>query len=162
MTLGDRIVIMKDGYIQQIGTPQEVFDHPANLFVSGFIGMPQMNYFSAKLVKEDDRYAVSVEGCKVVLSAEKQKNLAAHKVAAQNITLGVRPSHMVLAKEPGNTLSAVIDVSELMGSEIHFHANANDDHRVRPLEQDRVPDDGLVDIADVAGEDDALLHAVFL
>ena len=125
MTLGDRIVIMKDGYIQQIGTPQEVFDHPANLFVSGFIGMPQMNYFNAKLVKEGDKYAVSVENCKVVLSEEKQKNLAAHKVPAQDITLGVRPSHMVLAKQPGNTLSAVIDVSELMGSEVHFHANAS-------------------------------------
>ena len=125
MTLGDRIVIMKDGYIQQIGTPQEVFDHPANLFVSGFIGMPQMNYFDAKLVNEGGKYTVVVENCKVVLSEEKQKNLAAHKVASQDITLGVRPSHMVLAKEPGNTLSAVIDVSELMGSEVHFHANAN-------------------------------------
>ena len=125
MTLGDRIVIMKDGFIQQIGTPQEVFDHPANLFVSGFIGMPQMNYFNAKLVNEGGKYAVVVENCKVVLSDEKQKNLAAHKVQPQDITLGVRPSHMVLAKQPGNTLSATIDVSELMGSEIHFHANAN-------------------------------------
>ena len=52
MTLGDRIVIMKDGYIQQIGTPQEVFNHPANLFVAGFIGMPVMNFFDAKLVRE--------------------------------------------------------------------------------------------------------------
>ena len=52
MTLGDRIVIMKDGFIQQIGTPQEVFDHPANLFVAGFIGTPQMNFFDARLVKE--------------------------------------------------------------------------------------------------------------
>ena len=125
MTLGDRIVIMKDGFIQQIGTPQEVFDHPANLFVSGFIGMPQMNYFNARLVKEDGKYAVSVENCKVVLSEEKQKNLTANKVAAQDITLGVRPSHMVLAKQPGNTLSATVEVSELMGSEVHFHANAN-------------------------------------
>ena len=50
MTLGDRIVIMKDGFIQQIGTPQEVFDHPANLFVAGFIGTPQMNFFDAELV----------------------------------------------------------------------------------------------------------------
>ena len=125
MTLGDRIVIMKDGFIQQIGTPQEVFDHPANIFVSGFIGMPQMNYFNAKLVKEGGKYAVSVENCKVELSEEKQKNLAARNVTPQEITLGVRPSHMVLAKQPGNTLSATIEVSELMGSEIHFHANAN-------------------------------------
>ena len=56
---------------------------------------------------------------------EKQKNLAAHNASPQDITLGVRPSHMVLAKQPGNTLSATIDVSELMGSEVHFHANAN-------------------------------------
>ena len=61
----------------------------------------------------------------MVLSDEKQKNLAAHNVQPQDITLGVRPSHMVLAKQPGNTLSAIIDVSELMGSEVHFHANAN-------------------------------------
>ncbi|MBR0518087.1 MAG: ATP-binding cassette domain-containing protein, partial [Firmicutes bacterium] len=57
MTLGDRIVIMKDGEVQQIGTPQEVFDHPSNLFVSGFICVPQMNYFDAKLVKTDGKYA---------------------------------------------------------------------------------------------------------
>ena len=66
----------------------------------------------------------SVGGCKVELSGDKQKNLAAKNVSAQAITLGVRPSHMVLAKQPGNTLSATIDVSELMGSEVHFHANA--------------------------------------
>ena len=124
MTLGDRIVIMKDGFIQQIGTPQEVFDHPANLFVAGFIGMPQMNFFDAKLEQDGGKYAVSVGGCKVVLSDEKQKNLSGHKVAPQAITLGVRPSHMVLSKDPANTLSATIEVSELMGSEVHFHANA--------------------------------------
>ena len=66
MTLGDRIVIMKDGFIQQIGTPQEVFDHPANLFVAGFIGTPQMNFFDAKLVKNNDgKYAVAIDGINV-------------------------------------------------------------------------------------------------
>ncbi len=124
MTLGDRIVIMKDGFIQQIGTPQEVFDHPANLFVAGFIGMPQMNLFNAKLLKDGSRYTVSVGGCKIELSEEKQENLAANHVAAQEITLGVRPSHMVLAKEAGNTLAATVEVSEMMGSEVHFHASA--------------------------------------
>ena len=124
MTLGDRIVIMKDGFIQQIGTPQEVFDHPANLFVAGFIGMPQMNFFDAQLKNEGGKYSVSVGGCTVELSEEKQANLTAHSVAAQDITLGVRPSHMVLSKEPGNTLSATVEVSEMMGSEVHFHANA--------------------------------------
>ncbi len=125
MTLGDRIVIMKDGYIQQIGTPQEVFDHPANIFVAGFIGMPQMNFFNARLTAEGGKYFVSVGGCKVELSAEKSKNLSARKAQSQDITLGVRPSHMVLAKEAGNTLSATVEVSEMMGSEVHFHANAD-------------------------------------
>ena len=67
MTLGDRIVIMKDGVIQQIGTPQEVFNHPANLFVAGFIGMPQMNFYDAELVLEDGQYAVVLDGAKVTL-----------------------------------------------------------------------------------------------
>ncbi len=124
MTLGDRIVIMKDGWIQQIGTPQEVFDHPANLFVAGFIGMPQMNFFDARLLCEGGKYSVSAGGCTVELSPEKQANLAAKKVPAQDITLGVRPSHMVLSGQHGNTLTAVVEVSELMGSEVHFHANA--------------------------------------
>ena len=70
MTLGDRIVIMKDGFIQQIGTPQEVFDHPANLFVAGFIGTPQMNLFDAQLVKNGEKYAVVMDGVTVDLSDE--------------------------------------------------------------------------------------------
>ena len=68
MTLGDRIVIMKDGFIQQIGTPQEVFNHPYNLFVAGFIGSPQMNFFDAKLLKQNGKYAVELGGYVVELS----------------------------------------------------------------------------------------------
>ncbi len=123
MTLGDRIVIMKDGFIQQIGTPQEVFDHPANLFVAGFIGMPQMNFFSAKLLKEDGKYSVSVGGVKVGLPEAKQAVLAKRNVGAQEITLGVRPSHISLSDAP-NSLKATVDVSEMMGSEVHLHVNA--------------------------------------
>ncbi len=77
MTLGDRIVVMKDGVVQQIGTPQEVFNHPHNLFVAGFIGTPQMNFFDAKLVKEGGKYVVAVGGMKVELSPEKQAALSA-------------------------------------------------------------------------------------
>ena len=124
MTLGDRIVIMKDGFIQQIGTPQDVFDHPANLFVAGFIGVPQMNYFDAKLVKENGKYYVTTGDVKVELSEDKQKNLAAKNVAEQEITLGVRPEHIVLS-DSANTIKATVDVSEMMGSEVHLHANAN-------------------------------------
>ena len=123
MTLGDRIVIMRDGFIQQIGTPQEVFDHPANLFVAGFIGMPQMNFFDAKLLKEGGAYSVSVGGIQIALPEAKQKALAAKDIGSQAITLGVRPSHISLGSGEG-TLSAKVDVSEMMGSEVHLHANA--------------------------------------
>ena len=67
MTLGDRIVIMRDGYIQQIGTPQEVFNNPRNLFVAGFIGTPQMNFFDAQLVREDKKFFVELGGKRIEL-----------------------------------------------------------------------------------------------
>ena len=120
MTLGDRIVIMRDGFIQQIGTPQQVFDHPANLFVAGFIGMPRMNLFDAKLVKKDGKYVVEVGGIAVELSEEKQARLAAKDVAEQEVTLGVRPEHIIIA-DAG--IDSKIDVHELMGSSVHLHLN---------------------------------------
>ena len=97
MTLGYRIVIMKDGFIKQVGTPQEVFNHPHNLFVATFIGTPQMNLFeNAKLVKENGKYAVKLDTLTVELSADKQEALAANNVAEQDIVLGVRPEHITL------------------------------------------------------------------
>ena len=121
MTLGDRIVVMKDGFVQQIGTPQEVFDHPANLFVSGFIGTPQMNYFDAKLVIKNGSYFVDVDDQEFELSKEKQDRLKAKGVKEQDITLGVRPDHMVLADKG---IKAKVDVSELMGTSVHLHVTA--------------------------------------
>ncbi|MBQ1347204.1 MAG: sn-glycerol-3-phosphate ABC transporter ATP-binding protein UgpC [Erysipelotrichaceae bacterium] len=122
MTLGDRIVVMKDGFIQQIGTPQEVYDHPRNLFVSGFIGTPQMNYFDAKLVKENGKYAVVSDGYKVVLSDEKQERLAAKNVAEQDVILGVRPDHIVLGD---GGIKGKVEVSELMGPSCHLHLDVD-------------------------------------
>ena len=124
MTLGDRIVIMKDGFIQQIGTPQEVFDHPSNLFVAGFIGTPQMNLFDARLVKNGDgKYAVSIDGLNVVLSDEKQARLHAKDVPEQDIVLGVRPDHIMLCADG---VKGTVDVSELMGSSVHLHISTHD------------------------------------
>ena len=121
MTLGDRIVIMRDGYIQQIGTPQEVFNNPRNLFVAGFIGTPQMNFFDAKLTREQGKYFVELGGVKVELSEEKQQRLAANNVEPQEVTLGVRPEHTTL----GDTgIVAKVDVSEMMGSSVHLHVTA--------------------------------------
>ena len=123
MTLGDRIVIMKDGFIQQIGTPQEVFDHPANLFVAGFIGTPQMNLFDARLVKNNGKYAVAIDGVTVELSDEKQQRLSAKDVPEQDVVLGVRPDHIMLCADG---VKGKVDVSELMGSSVHLHITAGD------------------------------------
>ena len=121
MTLGDRIVIMKDGVIQQVGTPQDLFDHPRNLFVAGFIGMPRMNIFDAKLVKNGGKYAVALGNIEVELSADKQERLSALNVAPQDIALGVRPEHLTL--KGTDLLKGTVDVSEMMGSEIHYHVS---------------------------------------
>ncbi len=120
MTLGDRIVIMKDGFIQQVGTPQEVYNHPYNLFVAGFIGSPQMNLLDAKLVKVDGKYAAQLDGYTVELSEEKQAKLAANNVEEQEIVLGIRPDHLELAETGVETK---IEVNELMGSSVHLHVN---------------------------------------
>ncbi len=120
MTLGDRIVIMKEGFVQQVGTPQEVFHHPANLFVAGFIGSPQMNTFDARLTRTGDRYSVEVGGAAVDLSPEKCRRLAAAGAESQEVVLGIRPEHITLSGGPGS-VPAEVDVSEMMGSAVHIH-----------------------------------------
>lgn len=125
MTLGDRIVIMRDGEIQQVGTPQEVFDHPANLFVAGFIGMPRMNTFDAQLQRDPDgKYAVQLANAHVVLSDEKQARLAQKNVQPGPIVLGIRPEHIMLAGEGEQMIHGTVDVSEMMGSAVHLHLQA--------------------------------------
>ena len=109
---------MKDGYVQQVATPQEVFDHPSNLFVAGFIGTPQMNFFDAELKLRDGDYWVDVEGASVRLAEEKQARLKANGVPEQAVTLGVRPEHLLLADKG---ISGRVAVSELMGSSRHLH-----------------------------------------
>ena len=125
MTLGDRIVIMRDGFIQQIGTPQEVFDHPANLFVAGFIGMPQMNFFDAELVRTGDQYTVKCQDAVITPSADIQAKLLANGVQSKAVTMGIRPVHVTFTNEANEaTLKGTVDVSEMMGSEVHLHVNA--------------------------------------
>ena len=125
MTLGDRIVIMKDGFIQQIGTPQQVFDHPANIFVAGFIGMPQMNFFDGQLVADGGRYSIKVLDATMELSPEAQARLKANGVPSKPVTIGIRPEHVSFCEDAGaHCLTGTVDVSEMMGSEIHLHVTA--------------------------------------
>ena len=122
MTLGDRIVIMKDGLIQQVGTPTEVFDMPINLFVAEFIGAPKMNTFETELVKEGDKYFVTPYGAKIEVTGKKAQQLAERGIGSRKIIMGVRPEHLTLAKagDPA-AISGTIKVNEMMGSELHLH-----------------------------------------
>ena len=122
MTLGDRIVIMKAGIIQQVGTPTEVFEMPKNLFVAEFIGAPKMNIFKTNLVEEKGKYSVTPHGSKIEVDGEKGKMLKEKGVKSCEVLLGVRPEHMFIAKEKGpNTITTTLEVNEMMGSEHHLH-----------------------------------------
>ena len=121
MTLGDRIVIMKDGFVQQIGTPQEVFNRPANLFVAGFIGMPQMNFF--------DAFHVETENMSFEISPEMANLLAQSWVAAPatDVIVGIRPEQIYLTEPNGiGAFKGNLEVSELMGSTVHLHVHTED------------------------------------
>jgi multiple sugar transport system ATP-binding protein len=123
MTLGDRIVVMKDGRIQQIGTPQQVYDSPINTFVAGFIGVPQMNFYEGKLIRNNGNYSVQIGETVISLSEEKCARLSAKNTESQDITIGVRPEHMELSND-ADAIKATIDVSEMMGAQIYLHVNA--------------------------------------
>ena len=123
MTLGDRIVIMKDGFIQQVGTPTEVFDMPSNLFVAEFIGAPKMNTFFTDLWCEGGKYSIKPFGANIPITGKKADMLAAKGVKSGKVILGVRPEHFKLtdASDP-SAIACTITVNEMMGSELHLHA----------------------------------------
>ena len=127
MTLGDRIVIMKDGFIQQVGSPEEVFERPGNLFVAEFIGAPKMNIMRTQLVKENGKYYVTPYDAKIEVDGTTGELMSQKNVDAGEIILGVRPEHIVLAKQAGeNTINGTVLVNEMMGSELHLHVRVED------------------------------------
>ena len=131
MTLGDRIVVMKDGYIMQVGTPQEVFDTPHNLFVAGFIGSPQMNFLKANLNQNGSKYSVSLLGIEIPLNEDQNKALSEKGVSSQEIILGVRPEHTTaLFDGEENSIECTIRVNEMMGSELHLHLITQNDDQI--------------------------------
>ena len=102
-----------------------MFDHPANIFVAGFIGVPQMNFFDGQLVADGDHYYVKIMDATMELSPEAQAALKAKGVPSKAVTIGIRPEHISFAESAGaHCLTGSVDVSEMMGSEIHLHVNA--------------------------------------
>jgi multiple sugar transport system ATP-binding protein len=130
MTMGTRIAVLNAGIIQQIGPPQELYDHPSNLFVAGFIGSPAMDFFQGvKVTGDGDTTTIVIEGVGQVevppLYAPR-----AREAAGKNLTFGIRPEHLedVAMLSPdardGSTITAPVDVVEHLGSELLVHLTA--------------------------------------
>ena len=125
MTLGDRIVIMKDGYVNQIGTPQDLFERPVNLFVAGFIGMPVMNFFdNCRLEIRNGKYTAVIREKEYVLDDFQQKALKQNGQEQCDVVCGIRPQHISLAD---SGLTGTVEVSEMLGSEVNLHVNCDGD-----------------------------------
>ncbi|MGI6107474.1 MAG: ABC transporter ATP-binding protein [Lachnospiraceae bacterium] len=133
MTLGTRIVVMKDGVIQQCDTPQALYDTPCNKFVAGFIGSPQMNMIEAMVSKEGDRAAVNFAGHKIILNAAKSKALIDNGYVGKEVTFGIRPEDVhddeefvAKAKAEGAVFDEKIRVYEMLGAEVFLYFDVND------------------------------------
>ena len=135
MTMADRIVVLKDGIVQQVASPQEMYDHPVNVFVAGFIGSPAMNFFHARLEQDDGGYVATFGKTRLPLSREKagearEKGHDLERLAGKEITLGIRPEHMEDARlgearsmngGDASTLEVEPQVIESMGSEKYVY-----------------------------------------
>ena len=127
MTMGDRIVVMKDGMIQQVDTPQNLYDLPVNEFVAGFMGSPQMNFIDATLVKEGADYYVTFGAAKIKVPANKANDEIANYVGKE-IVFGIRPEDVhdepeFIEKHPESRATADVEVTELMGAETYLYLN---------------------------------------
>ncbi len=124
MTMGDRIAVLNEGLIQQLGTPQQLYDHPTNLFVAGFIGSPSMNFFPhAKVIEQEGQTKVVLEGIGQIVVPVRyvERSRAA---AGKDLTFGIRPSHLEdvalvpSESQTGSTLDGSVDVVENLGDEL--------------------------------------------
>ena len=142
MTMGDRIVVMKDGFIQQVDTPTKLYDRPANKFVAGFIGSPQMNFIEGVILKEGDKYYFEFGSedtktrkgvkYKILLPAEKSEKGKLDPYIydeidnPKQVIMGIRPEHIsdnddFVAAHPESAVKAHVDVTEMMGAETYLY-----------------------------------------
>ena len=126
MTLGTRIVVLKDGIIQQVDTPQNLYEKPQNLFVAGFMGSPQMNFLDAIVEVVDDTAVLKVAGHFIPLPPAKSKKLIEGGYNGKTVTFGIRPedvydSEMMVEASPQSTFEATVKVYELLGAEVYLY-----------------------------------------
>ena len=130
MTMGDRIVVMKDGLIQQVDTPQNLYDYPANLFVGSFIGSPQMNFFDVELRKENGGvYAVFGDN-KIKVPAEKLAKFKDESYIGKQVVMGIRPENLddapeYVAEHADAKFKVHVEVTELMGFETYLYLSTS-------------------------------------
>ena len=125
MTMGDRIVVMSNAVVQQVDTPQNLYDFPCNIFVAGFIGSPQMNFLDAVLSSGDKGFYLDINGDHIHIPAEKAKE-SLKEYVGRTVKLGIRPEDIYddaqfLAANPGSVLDTTVEVSELMGAEVYLY-----------------------------------------
>ena len=148
MTMGTRIVVMKDGFIQQVDTPQNLYDMPCNEFVAGFIGSPQMNFADATLIKMGDGVGLKFDEYELKLPASKNANGALNDYIGKEVRFGIRPEHVhdeeeLIAKFPDGIVEANVEVTELMGAEKYLYTvceGQNINGRVAPTSEARPGD----------------------
>lgn len=122
MTLGTRIVVMKDGKIQQIDTPKNLFEHPANLFVAGFIGTPPMNFLDATLAKERDRVYLQTNHHEQEISLAKAQEFEENGAFGKNLVLGIRPNDVIISQTmTPSSLTGKVQVYEMLGEDAIVH-----------------------------------------
>jgi multiple sugar transport system ATP-binding protein len=134
MTMGDRIVVMKDGFIQQVGKPLDLYFHPVNKFVAGFIGSPTMNFVDARLVASNQKLYVEANGMKLIVPEEKARKLQGF--VNQKVTLGIRPQDLSKASSPteGETFKAQVEIIEPIGNEIYLDVKAGRDSLIASVD----------------------------
>ena len=130
MTMGTRIVVMKDGVIQQVDEPQVIYDYPNNLFVAGFIGSPQMNFIDARLENRDGKVYATFKGYSILVPEGILKRLKDPSYIGKEIVLGIRPEDLhdeevFLEAYPEAVVEAKVEVTELMGAETYLYLDVN-------------------------------------
>ena len=125
MTMGDRIVVMSNAVVQQVDTPQNLYDSPCNVFVAGFIGSPQMNFLDANLSEGANGYTLGIGEDSLTIPAERASDVLKEYVG-KTVKLGIRPEDIYddesfISGNPGAVITASVDVSELMGNEVYLY-----------------------------------------
>ncbi|MCK5861019.1 MAG: sn-glycerol-3-phosphate ABC transporter ATP-binding protein UgpC [Candidatus Hydrogenedentes bacterium] len=153
MTMGDRIVVMLDGVIQQVAAPLELYNHPVNLFVAGFIGSPPMNMVKGKLIAENDTLFFVDDQETVKLRAPKSRKDLLQTYVNKSIILGIRPEHLLenpdQKENPNVSINAMIEVVEPMGSEINLYLKIGKQSLTACIHTDSQPEVAKPHILDV-------------